>query len=160
MFQHESTIWSDQFDPSRFELSLDLFAKEGRYKGFSAVCISLFLLVLSMVTESHQFSIPRHLSGLWESSVLSTSSLLLFAAHWKRLLQFLDAELRVFEPLPLERNRLDIGTWGRWCFWGCGCLDRDLATWEVESGVSVGHMVVCVPDTTGLTSNCNPKGGR
>ena len=118
MFQHENTIWSDQFDPSRFELSLDLFAKEGGYKGFSAVCISLFVLVLSMVTESHHFSIPRHLSGLWESSVLSTSSLLLFAAHWKRLLQFLDAELRVFELLPLERNRLDIGTWGRWCFWG------------------------------------------
>lgn len=43
------------------------------------------------------------LVGLWDSRVLSGSSLSVFAAHWKRLLHHLDAEMRVFELLPLER---------------------------------------------------------
>ena len=44
------------------------------------------------------------MAGLWESSVLSSSSLLVFAAHWKRLLQCLDLDLRVFDLLPMERH--------------------------------------------------------
>ena len=54
-----------------------------------------------------KFPIPGSTPGLWDSSVLSTSSLLLFAAHWKRLLRVLDAELHAFELLPLERSRLE-----------------------------------------------------
>lgn len=38
-----------------------------------------------------------------ESRVLSSSSLLVFAAHWKRLLQSLELDLRVFDLLPMER---------------------------------------------------------
>lgn len=43
------------------------------------------------------------LVGLWDSRVLSGSSLSVFAAHWKRLLHHLDSEMRAFELLPLER---------------------------------------------------------